>query len=177
MRNLFLTIFLVPTLGLAVTAFQSTDAYKVNRSSKLARDTAMGTQLLNAGQKGVRGKWVYSDAASGTVGSHDLLDHEGLAVKLPANAVMTDCIMDVVTQPTSAGSTLSIGVNSEGDSFNIRPSVHKSLLSTGLKDCTLVDTAATSVKILSEKKLQIQISSEAATAGKLMVWVEYVLSE
>lgn len=177
MRKLLLTLLLLPIISNAATVLQSADAYKINRASKLNSDLRLGTRILDASQQGVRGKWVYSDAASGAIGAHNLVDHEGQIIKLPASAVITDCVMDVVTQPLPTTTTAVASINTQGDNANVKGYQHYSLLTTGLKDCTPTGTAASAIKIASEKALQITFSSEAVTAGKILVWVEYVLSE
>lgn len=174
---------LTMTLGLAVFAaapVSTNDAYKVNRKDKINRDAAAGTNLYNAQQFGVKAQWDYAVQGGAANSDITLLDHEGLAVTLPANAIIKNCFIDVVTQPTS--STLSGKVSfSSSDVADLKAAalVHTGYLATtGRYVCVPVDaTANTWLKPGSEVTLKMRIGSEALTAGKINIWVNYALSD
>jgi hypothetical protein len=72
----------------------------LNKMNSVASKVRLGS--LVDGQKGsVKAKYDFT-VQGGAVGAVNLLDEEGNVAKLPDNAIITNCIIDVVTAPTSA---------------------------------------------------------------------------
>ena len=151
-------------------------AYQLNRASKLNADAQVGTALRNAGQFGVKATWDKS--VLGGSGDLYLVDEENKQVKLPSGAVIRDCLIDVVTQPTSSGNSgkISLGVSALGD-LKADALVHTTYTTSARIVCLPVGTVGTMIKLSSEGRVIMRIGSEPLTAGKINVWLEYVLSE
>lgn len=178
MKKLMLTLLVFSTALFGAAVLDNAGAYKLNRENKLSRDLARGTQLLNATQFGVRGKWVYDSslASSSSVGAHNFVDAEGVAITLPNKAVVTNCLIDVVTKPLATGTKtlISLDLASTGD---LKASSEKDNYQVGRIACIPTGTVATMIKLAAAKTPTLSITSEAVTAGKVFIWLQYVLSE
>lgn len=174
MRKLILAMLVAAPI-FANTALNSEAAYKLNRSSKLFRDLSVGSQLGAGG-------WVraiYDYNIQGGSGDVTLVDAEGLPAKIPANSVIYGCIIDVTSAikgATSSSISLAFSSNAVGDlkaaTFNnVAP-----FNTQGRVACIPVSTAATAVKISSEATLKMRIGSEAVTAGRINLFVNYLTS-
>lgn len=171
---LFALILSLPLMG--ATVLSPNGAYEINRSSAVARKYAMGTQLLSATQFGVKAQWSYA-VSGGASGDIPLLDHEGRPVKLPTGAIITNCLIDVVTRPTSSTSSGKLSLSSSAVA-DLKAATFVNSWSTSSRTACIPDgTTGNMIKMASEATLKIRVGSEAVTAGKINVWVEYVLSE
>lgn len=144
----------------------------LSEANKAAPLEGIGTELNRC--KNVV-KCVYDFAVSGGVqGDIGLLDDEGNPAVVPANAIITRVLVDVLTQPTSAGAaTVAIKAVGAGDLLG---ATAKASLTVGLHDGIPVNTAATSVKATVQEQIKATIGTADLTAGKINVFVEYNLS-
>lgn len=179
MKALLLLGALCTMSAMAVTALSPAGAYEINRSSRLNRTYGVGTQLFNATQFGAKATYDFS-VLGGASGDLTLLDHEGLPFKLPTNAVIRDCMMDVVLPITGGASTsvaLAFSLSEVGDvkalAFNQVAGYNRFQRIA----CIPAATAATSFKLQSEALLKMRIGSEAVTGGKINIWIEYMISD
>ena len=115
---------------------------------------------------------VYDFAVSGgDTGDIDLvgLDNDEDAY-LPENAFVVGADMVVATQCTSGGSaTIALGVNSDGDVISaeaVASFTANAIISLDAK-----------VKATADIKPHITIATAALTAGKIHVYIQYVLAE
>lgn len=160
----------------AASPVTTNQAYQLNRVSKLFADAQVGTNLRNAQQFGVKAKWDYS-VQGGASGDISLLDMENKAVKLPTGAIIKDCMIDVVTQPTSSTGSGSIAFSSKAVA-DLKAATFVAGYTTSARIACIPDrTVGNTIKLASEATLKIRVGSEALTAGKINVWVQYVLSE
>jgi len=113
---------------------------------------------------------TYDFAADG-----GLTGNIGLGVTIPDNAIVVRAFIDIITNMASAGGngTIAINVESAGD---ILVAVDADTIS-GIVDGIPDHTAANSIKTTSTKVITATIGTEDLTAGKFIVFVEYVLSE
>ncbi|MFG6101193.1 hypothetical protein U2F10_02995 [Leptothoe sp. EHU-05/26/07-4] len=85
----------------------------------------------------------------------------------PDNAIITECIVDVLTDPTSTGSaTIALGLNTTTDL----------LAATAIASVTGIVVAkeqAAAFKLTAERNLQLTIATAALTAGKLAVYLKW----
>lgn len=120
------------------------------------------------------GKYDFS-VQGGAVSTINLLDSKGAALKVPANFVCTNVIIDRVTSPGAITSgTISLGLNSTADllaATNMTAFDGTTLLA-GIP----VGTAATAIKVTSEATLTATVATTALTAGKFYVSLEGFLS-
>lgn len=125
----------------------------------------------------------------------------GLGVYIPDNAVITRAWYDVVTTFTSAGAdagTIALHVQSAddlvaaiaiSDGTNVYDAgMHGTLIAgtttlseaapnTRTQIVNAADIAAGFIKTTAERQLTVTVAGQALTAGKLVLYVEYVLSD
>lgn len=97
---------------------------------------------------------------------------------IPDNAIIVDGLIDVITTFTSAtdAATVALTANSAGDlKAAVAISNGANPWDAGLKDLVPVSTAATSVKLTADRSLVMAIAGEALTAGKMVIFVNYML--
>jgi len=131
-----------------------------------------------------------SGVSNKTVAAH------GLGVHLPDNAIITRAWYDVVNTFTSAGDTATIAlhaqsandlidalaINGTGDIWDI--GLHQCLPNNFALDGNAltqinmgIAVDATMIKLTAERELTATVASQALTAGKLVLYVEYVISD
>ena len=111
-----------------------------------------------------------------------LISQIGLGVTLPDNAVVTRTTFQVLTTLTSATDAATISVDIPTDDVaGLRGATAISTATSwdagwqeGIQDGT---AAAYSVQCTAARELSITIAVEAVTAGKFIVFCEYVVSE
>jgi hypothetical protein len=164
-------------------------AYQAKRGTVVA-ESALGVKYLATA--------IYDTAANDSAGvSNKTIAAHGLGVYLPIKAIITDVYYDVITTFTSASDagTLALMVQGAGDAVaaiaisdasNVWDAgIHGSILGypnlgadaahdTALEVAALF--AGSMLKLTAERELTITVAVEALTAGKLVVFVEYVLS-
>lgn len=172
MKKLILGVMLVAVSALGVIS--DNGVYELDRQGPTDRKYALGSELRQAQQLGVKATWNYA-VQGGAISTINLDGADGKDVTLPSKAIITDCVIDVVTAPSSSGGTgtVALTANSSGD---VKAAVDADTLANQV-DCIPVGSAATAVKLTAARTLSIEIASEAMTAGKINVWLEYVLSE
>ena len=131
-----------------------------------------------------------SGAANTTVASH------GTGVFLPINAIITDAWTDVKTAFTSATSAATIAIQSNAANdlvTGIAINSGSSRWGTGLGGClagsyaeatvagdsALLDAArraGSMMKLTAEREIIVVVGVEALTAGKMAIFVEYMVS-
>lgn len=133
------------------------------------------------------------DTTKRPIGSH------GLGVYLPNNAIILRAWVDVITTFTSAGAdagTIALKVQSANDLVSaIAISDASNVWDAGAHGCLPLapnlgadsahDTqlkcvalfAGTQIKLTAERELTATVAGQALTAGKLVLYVEYVISE
>lgn len=145
----------------------------LNRMNSHAHKVQLGDKVSSM-KVCLVGKYDFA-VQGGATGLINLLDSKGAALKVPANFVCTNVLIDRVTSPGAITSgTISLGLNSTAD-------VLAALAMTTFDGTSLlagipVGTAATAIKIASEATLTATISTTALVAGKFYVSVEGYLS-
>lgn len=133
---------------------------------------------------------------SANTGDRTIAAH-GLGVYIPAKAVITNAWVDVITTFTSAGAdagTIALSVESAGDlTAAIAISAAGDVWDAGVHGClpgsyaeatvagdtAILDAArkaASYVKTTVEREITATVAGQALTAGKAVVFVEYVIS-
>jgi hypothetical protein len=136
--------------------------------------TAVETQYLKKTVKAVFDPSANADQR--TIGAH------GLSVYLPDNAVIVRSWYEVATTFTSAtdAGTIAIGTPTDGAAAGIKAAVAISNganpYDAGNIEGLQVGTAASyHVKLTAERELTATVAVEALTAGKLTLFVDYVI--
>lgn len=121
----------------------------------------------------------------------------GLGVYIPTKAIVTKVWIDVITTFTSAGAdagTIAVHLQSANDvvaaiaisdasnvwDAGVRGSKIGVVAISGDAETALVATAANAanmLKMTAEREITVTVATQALTAGKAVVFVEYVLSE
>lgn len=160
----------------AATAVDASGAYQLNRSSGLFNRLGVGSQLGAGGW--LKGQWSYAVQGGGSSGDITLLDNDGRAAKLPDNAIIDDCIIEVVTTPASAtlSGRLGFSSNAVGD-LKALAVAHTTYVADTRVACLPTGNITTAIKMGSEATLRMQMGSEAFTAGKINIWVSYVVGD
>ena len=152
---------------------------------------SLGTQITDKKVHILRAQWDHAVQGS-TTGSISLYDLDGKPAKLPINSIVTDCLIDVKTAITLNSTfavnapyfALKTGVDGVQD---LKANVPASALS-GVVACIPVGTAATAIRITTESTPVLTITSAShsawssttpsvATAGKINVLIQYILSQ
>jgi hypothetical protein len=126
------------------------------------------------------------------------VDAHGLGVYIPSKAVITKVWYDVVTTFTSATDAATVALHAQSandilaaiaisDASNVLDAgIHGSKIGyPAIAGSTASDTAvevaalfaATMVKMTAERELTATVAVEALTAGKMNIYVEYVISD
>lgn len=138
----------------------------------LASGSGLGS-LVNKKRGCLKCSWDFS-VQGGAVGTVNLLDDDGNPAVLPINAIITQVYTDEVTNvTTSASGTLSLGANTTTDLLGATAAATFAGIQAGVP----VGTAATMVKCTAARNLTASIATGALTAGKLNVFVEFVISD
>lgn len=135
---------------------------------------------------------------SANTGERTIAAH-GLGVYIPDNAVVTNVFYDVVTTFTSAtdAATIALHLQSAGDlvaaiaisdATNVFDAGLHGTLTAGTTTLTeaapntrtqivhAADIAAGYIKMTAEREVTVTVAVEALTAGKMNIYIEYVIS-
>lgn len=163
------------------SAFADTRADALNAQAVLNRAVPNGA-VAKLGDKEVFKKEnvmraTYDFAVlGGAVGAVTLRDAvTGGSAVLPKGALVRDCVIDVVTAPTSGGSaTIALGTGQATTDLKAATAI---ATYTALLACVPVGTAATAIKLTADRTMSATIATAALTAGKFYVVVHYELSD
>jgi len=96
-----------------------------------------------------------------------------VAPSLPANAVLVNAYVEIITAPTSDGSaTISIGTQSDDDALLAATAFNNGMF--GANKVTSVSNTLP-LKIAGEESVIVRIQTAALTAGKFNIFVEYYI--
>lgn len=137
--------------------------------------TQLGTQLVDKKTQVLKAQYSYA-ASGGAVGEVSLLDTDGKPAKLPDNAVIKNCLIDVVTAPSSTSSAATIALGTGLSATDLKAATAIASYS-GLVACVPVGSAATSIKMTDEHTVKATIAAHPLTAGIINVFIEYFVSE
>lgn len=121
---------------------------------------------------------VYDTAAndSGGVANTTIAAH-GTGVYIPKNAIITRAWFQVKTAFTSSTNAGTIAISAQtANDIKTATAVSNAIYGTAIvTDGVPVDTAATRIVLTAEREIVCTVAIEALTAGKLYIFVEYVL--
>jgi hypothetical protein len=169
----FIALFL--SLNVFAAYDKPADArFKLN-SSSLGSKVQLGDLVVDKKVHILRAQYDFA-VGGGAVSTINMKDMDGKDAKIPDNAIVVDCVIDVLTAPTDAGATATIAIGT-GQAGNDLKAATAIASYTGLVACVPVGSAATMIKMTAERTPSVTIAGEALTAGKLDVLVQYILSE
>jgi hypothetical protein len=147
------------------------DKYLLNRMNSVAQNLQLG-DLVHKTKNLVKVTYDYA-VSGGAVGAVALYDADGKTVTLPDNAIIVGGFIDILTAMVSTGGsgTIALTAESAGD---LKAAVDADTLS-GIVAIIPVGTAATHIKLTAARTLVGAVATQALTAGKFDLYVEYVL--
>lgn len=177
LTSLFLGLVLLTGQSQALTLTALNNAqFDLDRASPGAMAKyRLGDKVLKGQTLDLKAQYNFA-TQGGAIGVIPLLDPlTGFQATLPQNAIVVGCVIDVLTTPTSSGSsTVAIGT---GQAANDLKAALAFGSYTGLVACIPVGTAATDIKLTADRSMTITIATAALTNGKFNVHVQYVISE
>lgn len=169
--GILLALFLVPMVSVAGKLADK--RFPLNQG--FGAYTQLGTEIVDNKVHLLRAKYKYSEVG-GAVGTVSLLDVDGKPAQLPEGAVIVDCLIDVITAPTSAAGspTIAFGTGMAGNDLKTATAIASY---TGRVACIPVGTAATAIKMTGTHTPTATIASAALAGGDINVLIQYILSE
>ena len=158
-------------------ALTAQDKFRLSRAHNIPSDTDLGDLVDRAKNE----LWVdYDVAVDGGLVSTIALNKVGklddvVPATLPDNAVVKNVVIDIVTAFVSAGGNGTIAVSSEG-AADLLAAVDADTLSAQVQGIPN-DAVANMVKLSAERTVSVVVGTEALTAGKCRIFIEYLLSE
>lgn len=182
MKKLFVLILLALVAAPLNSAHAKTRArelgaqFGLNQASpQQMYDHRLGDRIVNETVQVLRAKYDFS-IQGGALAAINLIDAStGAVAQLPKGAIIRDCIIDVVTAPTSGGAaTIALGTGQAATDLKAATAIASY---TALVACVPVGSAATAIKLTADRTMTLTPATAALTAGKIYVIVKYELSD
>lgn len=174
MKNLIFAMLVLTAQAFAVVS--SSGAYQLDRAGAVERKYSLGSNLREAQTFGLKGQWSV-ESQGGSASTSYAFKNEWLSedITLPQGAIIKECFFDVVQSVTSATSSgkFSLDANSTGD---LKTAAFANTYS-GRVACIPTGAIGSAIKLTAERTLQLTVGSEALSAGKVNLFLQYVLSE
>lgn len=171
MRKILVTLALF--VGTAFAAAPASEvptaatAFQLDRwLGPAAFNNKLGTKLRQAHNTAV-GVYDFANFNTGVNGSY------GVGITLPDNAIIRRAFFDVITAPQPANLKIEFTAQTTGD---LKASTAAGSW-TGIVDGELNDSIAEYVKLTADRTVVATLLDSTATAGKIKVYIDYVLSE
>lgn len=145
--------------------------HQLNQLSALKQ--GLGSELSKC-KNVVKGTYDFAVEGGLVAGAKTLLDDDGNPIVIPAKAIVTFCLIDILTGMTSTGGTgtIALTLESAGD---LLAAVDADTLSGRVAGIP-VGSAATSIKTTVDRTLVANVAVNPLLTGKFNVFLEYVLS-
>ena len=165
-----------PALATGGTRAQHLEAQQILDSSATAGPAAqLGTKLMRESLKTLVATYDFAVLGGASGSALSLRGSDGKPVKLPRNAIVRDCLIDVLTAPESLGSaTIALGTGQAANDLKAALAIGSY---TGRVACVPVGSAATAIKLTADRTMSATVAVAPLTAGKINVIVDYLLSE
>lgn len=157
-------------------AVDSVTRFRLARAHNVPPDTDLGDVVDRAKNE----LWVDYDVAvdGGAVGTIALnkvgkLD-DVVPATLPDKAIVKNVVFDIITPFVSSGGLGTIAASSEG-AGDLLAAVDADTLANQVQGIPN-DTVAAMVKLTAERTVSVVVGTEALTAGKCRIFIEYLLS-
>ena len=177
--NLVLLLAMVVAMPLPLLAVSYVESQNMEFGLNRAAPEAMqkyklGTLVSRDKMWDMKAKWKFSDQG-GAISTINLHTPYSNSPKLPNNAIVVGCYIDVLTAPAGTGGGTIAFATGQGAGDLLGATVKGSY--TGIVACTPTGTAATSIKLTADRTPTIAIASAAFTAGEINVHILYLLSD
>lgn len=183
LKHLFLALLIASGVGVSVntvfSATRSSDLYSqkaLNQGVPNGAAARLGDKVVFKTTHTFRAYWDFAVHGGATTATFTLKDAiSGDSAVLPKGAIVRDCLLDVVTQPSpTAGASWAI---STGQSAGDLKAATASSALTGLVACVPVGSAATAIKLTADRTMTAILTGNPVTSGKFYVLVTYELSD
>jgi hypothetical protein len=152
------------------------DEFLLNQASAQSMVTSqLGTQVVQGKEHVLKLTYDYS-VLGGSVGAKNLKNSAGYSALLPKGAIVRNCIIDVITAPTSTSTAATISLGTGVSAVDLKAATVIASY-TGLVTCIPVGSAATAIKLTQDYTPTATIGSFPLTAGKINVMLQYELSD
>lgn len=170
MKKIFIAL-LIAVPAIAASVLSSDKIYKMNNNmGKAANEVQLGTLLDQTHQVLELTYDVATDG--GAAGTHEL------GISIPDNAIVTRSYLDILTRPAhasgSAGGSLLVQVESAAD---VLAAKHAGTFSVGLLEGLQTGGVSAAFKTTAARIPKVVVTGDTLTAGKVKVFLEYVVSE
>ena len=118
-----------------------------------------------SGSKHVHVVWDFAKDG-GAIGAYNM----GHVV--PDNSIVERAFFEVITEPVSSGSTATVALSVESAN-DIKTATDEDSLTVGLYEGVSTGTMATAIKTTANREITLTIASEALTAGKIVLYLDY----
>lgn len=175
LATLLLGLFTSNTLYAGTYASENAAEYELNTSSPNAQQhQLLGSRLIKGALHTAILRYDFA-LQGGAIAAIPLWTERKQAWKLPKNAVIVGCIIDVITAPTSGGSaTIALGTGQSATDLKAATAI---ATYTALLACVPVQTAASSIKLTADRAPVATVATATLTAGKFNVILQYVISD
>ena len=139
------------------------------------RSAQVGTQVVDKKTQLMRAKFDYATQGDSTTAAVEyvLKDVDGKDAVLPKGAIITKAIIDVLTTASPTTTDLSVEVESSDDIKAAATWANSLGIVAGIPD----GDAANMIKTTTDKSVKFKSGSGGLTAGKLDVFIEYIVTE
>ena len=175
----YLTVIALILCATKVWALSASDLgsaeHKLNQASTQAMvETQLGTLLFREQVHTLKATYDFAKQG-GVQGAIQLLGPDGKPAKLPKGAIVRDCLIDVLTAPTSGGgATIALGTGQTATDLKAATAIASY---TGLVACVPVGSAATALKLTADRTPIATVATADLTNGKINVLIHYELSD
>lgn len=133
----------------------------------------LGYQVISNKVQLMKCKYDVSVQGGSSAAAITLLNVDGSQCTLPSKAIVLHALIDVITTPIGASSTIAVGT---GQAANDIKTATATASYTGILAGVPVGDAAHAIKMTAERKPTMTIAVAPLTVGKFNVFIQYLLS-
>jgi hypothetical protein len=149
----------------------------LNKGDVMSPKIQLGTQLVSNKIQTLKCQWSYA-RQGGAISTMSLQSVDGAPCKLPDNAVVVKAWIDTITAlagasvPTAASVAIGTGQGTADLKAGVTAGNYSNVID-GIPDFT----AAAAVKMTAVRTPSITVTQSALTAGKINVFISYIISD
>lgn len=165
---------LAPSFALAAKPKEVRDILNNSGIAPLAA-SQLGTEVVDGAIKVMRANYDFSVQGGSSAATIFLKAPDGSSAAIPNKAIIKSVYIDTVTALTavSTGPRLAFGANTDVDLKAATEAASFSGIIAGIP----ADSAATAVKMTADRALTMKLAGGNLSAGKINVFVTYLVSE
>ena len=165
---------LLPSLTFAAKPKEVRDILNYSGLSAL-QASQLGTEVVDGSVKLMRANYDFSVQGGSSAATIFLKAPDGSSAAIPNKAIITSVYIDTVTSlvDVSTGVRLAFGANTDVDLKALTASSSFTGIIAGIP----VETAASAVKMTADRSLTMKVAGGNISAGKINVFVKYMVSE